>query len=135
MKPFFTLLLSSVLALSACGASPAADKSDKKSAEIVEYKGNSEITPNEKLPTIIDFNADWCGPCQRFKPVFHNAAENNKDKALFVSVNVDKNPKTAEKFGVRGIPQITILYPDGTVKTQVGAMDDTEFKALLREWL
>ena len=135
MKPFFALLLSCVLALSACGASPAADKSNKKSAEVTEYKGNSEITPDTKLPTIIDFNADWCGPCQRFKPVFHSAAKTNKKKAIFVSVNVDKNPKTAEKFGVRGIPQITILYPDGTVKTQVGAMNDAEFKALLKQWM
>ena len=56
--------------------------------------GTTEIAAAD-VPTIIDFNAVWCGPCQRFKPVFHKVAEEFKGKALFVSVNTDSCPDIA----------------------------------------
>ena len=67
--------------------------------------------PHETLPTIIDFNAVWCGPCQRFTPIFARVARNIMAEAIFMSVDVDKSSELARMFEVRSIPQLTVLMP------------------------
>lgn len=100
-----------------------------------------EVAPGEKIPakpkvlTIIDFNATWCGPCQQFKPVFHKLAKEYKGKIQFLSVDVDKCPELAEQFKVQYIPQITAIKPNGSQKTQTGAMDETQFRNFIKEML
>lgn len=97
---------------------------------VKEFKGG-ELKPDASLPTVIDFNADWCGPCRMFSPVFHEAASRWAGKALFVSVNVDDNGSVARRFGVTAIPQVTVLFPDGTQVSTAGYMDEAAFAEFL----
>lgn len=91
--------------------------------------GTTEIAAAD-VPTIIDFNAVWCGPCQRFKPVFHKVAEEFKGKAVFVSVNTDSCPDIAQKYQIQSIPQIVTVMPDGTATADpTGYQEEADFKA------
>lgn len=91
--------------------------------------GTTEIAAAD-VPTIIDFNAVWCGPCQRFKPVFHKVAEEFKGKALFVSVNTDSCPDIAQKYQIQSIPQIVTVMPDGTATAgPTEYQEEADFKA------
>ena len=89
-------------------------------------------TPGVKVSnlTVLDFNAVWCGPCQRFKPVFHKVAEEFKGKAVFVSVNTDSCPDIAQKYQIQSIPQIVTVMPDGTATAgPTGYQEEADFKA------
>lgn len=79
---------------------------------------NEVISSN--VPVIVDFWAQWCGPCKSLAPVLEDLAQKYDGQVKFVKLDVDSNPSTPPKFGVRGIPTL-ILFKDGQVKaTQVG---------------
>ena len=63
---------------------------------------------------VIDFWAPWCGPCQMLGPIMEEVAEELKGKASVYKMNVDENPQTSSKFGIRGIPTV-IMYKEGEV--------------------
>lgn len=122
-----------------CGSGNTATAEEKSEATTevaaesqIEYTTNATITPDKNLPTVIDFNATWCGPCQRFAPIFEEVAKEYKGKAIFMSVNVDNSPRAAQQFEVSAIPQISILMPDGTVTSSVGFMDRQQFLEFLK---
>ncbi len=74
-------------------------------------------------PLLIDFNATWCGPCQKFKPVFHGVAAKLAGSADFVSVDNDDCPNTVQAFGIESLPTLYVILPDGTTKQFVGLND------------
>ena len=124
----------------ACGSGNTATAEDRKdntveitAGPVVEYKRNATIAPDEKLPIIIDFNATWCGPCRRFAPIFEAVAKEYKDKAIFMSVDVDNSPNAARQFEVSAIPQVSILMPDGTITSTVGYMEKAQFLQFLKD--
>ena len=85
--------------------------------------------------TVVDFWAEWCGPCRSMIPVFHAVAEEYAGKATFAKVNVDNGPDNAAKFGIRSIPCF-IVFKDGKVAaTKVGAMRKDELEALVQAQL
>ena len=95
-------------------------KSDMFQKEVLE----------SNIPVLVDFSAVWCGPCQRFKPVFHKVAEEFKGKAVFVSVNTDSCPDIAQKYQIQSIPQIVTVMPDGTATAgPTGYQEEADFKA------
>ena len=70
------------------------------------------------LPVLIDFWAPWCGPCKAIGPVVEELAKEYAGKLKVVKMNVDDNPQTPSKYGVRGIPNL-ILFKGGQVKDQI----------------
>lgn len=73
-----------------------------------------------KVPVLVDFWAQWCAPCKAIAPILDELSEKYQGKVKIVKLDVDQNPATPPKFGVRGIPTL-ILFMDGQVKaTQVG---------------
>jgi thioredoxin 1 len=79
-----------------------------------------------KIPVLVDFWAQWCGPCKAIAPILEDLAQKYTDKVKIVKLDVDSNPATPPKFGVRGIPTL-ILFKDGQVKaTQVGLLSKAE---------
>ncbi|MCR9288261.1 MAG: thioredoxin [Bacteroidetes bacterium] len=76
---------------------------------------------NSEKPVLVDFYADWCGPCQAMSPILKEVAGNLKDKASIIKIDVDKNQAVSMKYGVRGIPTF-ILFQNGEVKWRHSGM-------------
>jgi thioredoxin 1 len=83
------------------------------------------------IPVLVDFWAEWCGPCKAIAPILQELAQKYDGKLKIVKLDVDSNPATPPKFGVRGIPTL-ILFKDGQVQaTQVGLLSKAELESFI----
>ena len=90
-----------------------------------------EIINNSSVPVIVDFWAEWCGPCKMIAPVLDELAKDYDGKLSIVKVNVDENTASPAKFGIRGIPTL-LLFKNGTVMaTKVGAASKSQLAAFI----
>ncbi len=92
-----------------------------------EYKG--------KLPAVIDFYADWCGPCRRVAPIMEKMAEDYEGKLLVYKVNVSEEKDLAAVFQVRSIPMVLFIPVKGNPMKQVGALPESEYRETVEEFL
>ena len=91
---------------------------------------DADVLQNEKA-VLLDFWAEWCGPCKMIAPLLDDIADKYEDKLAIVKLNVDENPNTAQKFGIRSIPTL-ILFKDGAVQAQMmGAMPKSQLEEFL----
>jgi len=94
-----------------------------------------EIVIKSDKPAMVDFWAEWCGPCRMIAPYVEQMVEEFKDKALIVKVNVDNCPDIASKFGIRNIPTILFIKDGKVVDKQVGAVAKSSLVAKLEALL
>ena len=95
---------------------------------------DSQVLTN-KLPVLVDFWAEWCGPCKMAGPVLEELSETYKDKVLVMKINVDENPAMSQKYGVMSIPT-TILFKGGKeVSRQVGFAGKQAFEEEIKKGL
>jgi len=98
--------------------------------ETTDNTFDSEVL-NAKIPVLVDFWAPWCGPCRQLSPIIDEIAKELVGKIEVYKCNVDDNPETPSKFGVRGIPSLMIFKDGKLVDSKVGALP----RASLTEWI
>ena len=157
MKKILISILS-ILILASCGNS---NKDNKKSSPVQETTNSTvenslvknldyntfikkvwdtETNPNSfvykgKLPCIIDFYADWCGPCKRVAPIMESIAQEYEGEVVVYKVNVDKEQKLPLIFKVKNIPTVFFLPTEGQPLSQVGALSKEEYISIINKHL
>jgi thioredoxin 1 len=85
----------------------------------------TDVLGNDK-PVLVDYWAEWCGPCKMIAPVLEEVADEYADKMTVAKLNIDENPNTPPKYGIRGIPTLMMFKGGEVVATKVGALSKTQ---------
>ena len=100
------------------------------SVKVIDDDFETSVLKSE-VPVLVDFWAEWCGPCKTIAPALEEIAGDLAGRVTVAKLNIDENPQTPTKYGVRGIPTL-MLFKDGQVAaTKVGALP----KSQLAEWV
>ena len=121
--------------LSAPNGGSSADRSPVATSSRGEVGNVSEATFAEvvlesRMPVLVDFHADWCGPCRRLAPVLDEVAR-DKPTAKIVRVNVDQNRALAARYGVSSLPTLIVFKDGRVIAKQTGAVSKNRLKAML----
>ncbi|GAA3989072.1 thioredoxin [Thermobifida alba] len=94
-----------------------------------------EVVLKSDLPVLVDFWADWCGPCKMIAPVLEQIAAEQEGKLTIVKLNADQNPDTVRRYGVMGLPTLNLYKNGEVVKQLVGAKPKRVLEKELEEFL
>tara|TARA_R110000787_G_scaffold14647_1_gene45027 strand:- start:8282 stop:8602 length:321 start_codon:yes stop_codon:yes gene_type:complete len=89
------------------------------------------VIANSELPVVVDFWAEWCGPCKQMSPHLEAVSEEMADKVKVAKINVDENPMVASKYGVRGMPTLMVFKDGKVAATHLGAMS----RQAIADWI
>ncbi len=102
--------------------------------DVTDENFEAEVVNSDK-PVIIDFWAEWCAPCKQIAPIIKDLAGKYGDRVKIVKMDIDANPNTPGKYGIRAIPTI-LTFKDGTVVEQLqGARPKADFEAAIKNLL
>ncbi len=109
-------------------------------ADFIEKITDYESNPGEwkylgDKPALIDFYADWCGPCKKIAPVLEELAEVYKDEIYIYKIDVDKEEELAAIFGISSIPSLLFIPMDDTPQLTQGALPKENLETVIREYL
>jgi len=102
--------------------------------EIKDLKAFEALISQDK-PVLLDFYADWCGPCQALLPTVEKLAEKYENDIEVRKVNVDKNPQLAQQFKVRSIPALFVLKDKKVEKALIGLQSEHALEQVIQEFL
>jgi thioredoxin 1 len=94
-----------------------------------------ELVLKSSLPVLVDYWAPWCGPCKMIAPILDAIAADYTGKLLITKINIDDNPLTPQRYGVRGIPTLMIFKQGEVEATKVGALNKTELTKFINTCL
>ena len=94
---------------------------------IKENEFDSEVINSDK-PVLIDFWAEWCGPCKEISPILEEISDEMKDTVKVVKMNIDENPNIPNKYGIQSIPTMIIFKKGEPISTKVGLVIKSELK-------
>ena len=101
------------------------------STQIITDSSFDDEIKNSKLPILVDFWAEWCGPCKIIGPILEEIALEQESKIKILKLNIDDNPETPQKYNVKGIPTLMLFKEGKLIDTKVGSLP----KSSLSSWI
>lgn len=108
---------------------------EKFRQEVFDYTGGEEWNYKGALPAIIDFYADWCGPCKAIAPVLEELSEEYKDQLLIYKIDTDKETELSSLFSIQSIPTLLFIPMEGSPMMQRGAVPKKALTEVIEERL
>ncbi len=103
--------------------------------QVFDYENNKQWKYNGSVPAILDFYADWCGPCRMVAPILENVQKEYKGKVQVFKVNTDKEKELAAMFGIRSLPTIVFIPAEGDPQAVLGFRPKEEIEKMITEVL
>ena len=143
MKKSILIALALIIGFATANAQEKKEESKVKHLTYKEFKNkvwDFEKDPNTfqykgKLPAVIDFYANWCGPCRRVAPIMEKLAEEYDGQLIVYKVNVDQERELAAAFNVKSIPMVLFIPKEGKPMMQVGALPEEGYRQVIVEQL